>query len=420
MSRVQAAVPFIFFTVTLLAGLAFTVFNDPYIRRGHRRVMLTVIALCLALIAQNYGENLLSAGEPRIPARTAVATLGYVIRPVIIALFFHLLGSGKRYLPVWGLVGANTLVHLTALFSPLVFWIDGENHYRRGPLSYFCLAVSLILLAYLLRVTLRESRRPPRQDAVIPVFAMLAVLCGTWLDGQVGSRPQPVTFLTVAVVVSCVLYYIWLHMQFVREHEEDLKARQRIHIMMSQIRPHFLYNTLSTIQALCSTDPEKAAGVTERFSQYLRQNLDSLGEPGLIPFWKELEHTRTYAAIEETRFRGVRVEYDIGDSDFSLPPLTLQPLVENAIRHGVRGREEGIVTVRTRREGRWHELTIRDNGTGFDVGQLAVRDSGRIGIRNVRERLESMCGGTLDIASRIGEGTEVTIRIPAGGEEARP
>ena len=180
-------------------------------------------------------------------------------------------------------------------------------------------------------------------------------------------------------------------------HEEDLKAQQRIKIMMSQIRPHFLYNTLSSIQALCLADPEKAFEVTERFGTYLRQNIDSLDQPKLIPFPKELEHTRVYSEIEMIRFPSIRIEYDTEDVDFRLPALTVQPIVENAIRHGVRGKAEGVVRISTRKINGFHEIGITD-------------------IRSVRERLAGMCSGTMTVESRIGAGTRVTIRIPA--EEA--
>ena len=114
-----------------------------------------------------------------------------------------------------------------------------------------------------------------------------------------------------------------------------------------------------------------------------------------------------------TRFPNIRMEYAIEDRDFSVPPLSVQPLVENAIRHGVRIRREGLVQVSTRREARAHVITVRDNGRGFVPAKLENLDSSHLGIRNVRERVESMCGGTLQIDSAEGEGTVVTIRLPA-------
>ena len=135
---------------------------------------------------------------------------------------------------------------------------------------------------------------------------------------------------------------------------------------------------------------------------------------GLIPFEKELEHTRIYADIEMTRFENVCVEYNIQDHDFLLPPLTVQPIVENAIRHGVRIRKEGRVLITSRLTGIAHEIVIQDNGPGFDVKQVEIANGSHIGIRNVRERLEKMCGGSLTLESKIGEGTVAIIRVPRG------
>lgn len=111
--------------------------------------------------------------------------------------------------------------------------------------------------------------------------------------------------------------------------------------MMSQIQPHFLFNTLSTIQALAETDAEKASKVIEEFAMYLRQNIDSLNQESLISVKKEIEHTRIYSDIERVRFPSLKIDYEIEDVDYLIPPLTIQPLVENAIRHGVRGKKNG-------------------------------------------------------------------------------
>ena len=132
----------------------------------------------------------------------------------------------------------------------------------------------------------------------------------------------------------------------------------------------------------------------------------------MIAFEKELEHTRTYADIERVRFPNIRVEYRIEDSGFSVPPLSLQPIVENAIRHGVRIREEGLVRVEVRKIGGGHEIVVSDNGVGFDVQTLGQNEGTHIGLKNVQERIMTMCGGSVEVESRLDEGTRVTIRIP--------
>ena len=155
-----------------------------------------------------------------------------------------------------------------------------------------------------------------------------------------------------------------------------------------------------------------AAEITEKFGSYLRQNLDSLSLTGLIPFQKELEHTMTYTDIEMVRFENIDVEYDIRETEFSVPPLCLQPIVENSIRHGVRIREQGRIRVSTDRKEGYYEIRVEDNGVGFDVSHMKEADESHIGIRNVRERIESMCKGQLIIESRKDEGTTVRILIP--------
>lgn len=411
---------FISFILFLLIGVAVSILNDPYIRNRHKKSLLVIIVLCISLIIQNYIEDMLAAGPPRQLERTISSIYGYAVRPAIIVLVYPILAPKKRFLAAWILVGVNALVHLTSLFSHLCFWIDESNHWQPGPLRYCCLAVSIALLVYMLYLSVHGHRHTPFLEPVLPILTVVMILVSIWMDGQASGR-QPIAYLTIAMSFSCVFYYIWLHLKFVQDHEEDLKAQQRIKIMMSQIQPHFLYNTLSTIQVLCHTNPEKAAGITGSFSSYLRRNLSSLDEPGLIPFEKELEHTKAYVQIEETRFPNIHVKYDIQDSDFSLPPLTLQPLVENAIRHGVRIREEGIIEVITLRIGNCHELLIRDNGVGFDAEAVKTADRSHVGLRNVQKRIESMCGGTVTIDSRIGEGTVIIIRLPAGaaGQEEK-
>ena len=403
----------------LLIGLTVTVVLDPYISKKHRVIMFIIIALSLTLVAQNIVENALAAGPLRWFWRTTASVYGYTVRPVILILFLYIICPDEKHLGCWALALANFLIHITAYFSHICFWISSQNHYHGGLLSKTCLYISLLLLAYLLYRSVRNyffSAKSEKRGILIHVFVVLMILAAVFMDGKVGGEDQPVTFLTCAIVICSVFYYIWLHLRFVQMHEEDLKARQRIKIMMSQIRPHFLYNTLSSIQALCLADPEKAFEVTERFGTYLRQNIDSLDQPELIPFPKELEHTRVYSEIEMIRFPSIRIEYDTEDVDFLLPALTVQPIVENAIRHGVRGKAEGVVRISTRRINGFHEIRITDNGCGFDTEAAEKAEGSHIGIRSVRERLAGMCGGTMTVESRIGAGTRVTIRIPA--EEA--
>ena len=397
-----------------LVGLLIVVCIDPYFSRTQRMVMLLFILLTASLVAQNYAEHLLVNRTPSLPfIRRIIAIYGYSVRPAILVLFLYIIKPSRKIQLCWILVGINMLVYLTALFDKVAFWISSTNHYVSGPLWFVCLLVSIILIALLLYYTIREFHSAGLRRMLIPMIVVLAIIGAAVVDNViVKDEDQTVSFLTIVIVSSSLLYYIWLHLEFVYKHEKDLKAQQRIKIMISQIQPHFLYNTLSTIQVMCKTEPELAAETICKFSIYLRQNLESLEQPDLIPFEKELEHTKVYSDIEEIRFENIRVEYDISDTGFRVPALSVQPLVENAIRHGVRIRKDGLVTVTSRRDGLFHEIIIQDNGKGFDPEKQETADTSHIGLKNVRERLKQMCDADMTVESRLGEGTRITIRIP--------
>lgn len=405
----------------LLIGLTITVAIDPYISREHRRVMGIIIALSVTLIVQNIWEDYIAAGHPRWFLRTTLAVYGYTIRPVFLILFLYIVRPGKRYLPCWALAILNWAVNMTAFFSHLGFYIDKNNHYQSGPLHTVTYVVSAILLGVWLFQSVRNYRTSRKRDLIIPLMVVLTILVSVFLDGNMGYLEQPITFLTFAIVICSVFYYIWLHLRFVREHEDDLKAQQRIQIMLSQIQPHFLYNTLSAIQYLCNHNPEAAGAMTEKFSRYLLGNMSALRDDGEIPFARELEHTQIYLAIEQSRYEDLlRIEYDITCTDFELPTLTLQPIVENAVRHGARGKKgTGTVIIATREHPDRYEITVSDDGPGFDPEAPALADDGRehIGIANVRDRLKQI-GGDLHIRSERGKGTLVTIEIPKKQENA--
>lgn len=196
-------------------------------------------------------------------------------------------------------------------------------------------------------------------------------------------------------------------------YEAELKTQ----IMLSQIQPHFLYNTLGVIYHLCDKDPQTAKTATSDFSKYLRMNLDSLKLTAPVPFESELDHVRIYLSFEKMRFEEqLNIVYNIGVTGFLIPALSVQPLVENAVKYGVGKAEDGgTVTITTEETDDSIKIIVSDDGVGFDVDE--PKDDGRshTGIENVRNHLWSMIKGTLDIESVKGVGTKATITIPKGG-----
>jgi len=414
-SLFQSTFPYALLTVLILIGLAVTVVNDPFITGLHRRIMLIIVSLCACLIVQNYYETILCTGPPHILMRTFVSVLGYSLRPVVIVLFLYVVRPDRRYPFAWMLVAANAALHATAFTSHICFWIDEQNRYQGGPLNRLSLLVSLVLMVYYLYLTFQTFGHVRKKESIVPFFNFLLIILATFLDYQ-QVVDWPIACITIAMAVSSLFSYIWLHLRFAEEHMANLEAEQRLKIMMSQMQPHFLFNTISTIQVLCNTDPQQASMITGKFGKYLRQNLESLENNSLIAFDQELSHALNYAEIEMVRFPNIRIETDIQDSDFTLPSLTVQPMVENAIRHGVRIRENGLIRISTEKADGYHKIIIWDNGKGFDTASIEQKDGLHIGIRNVRERLQRMCGGTMEITSTPGEGTTVLICIP---EEAK-
>ena len=189
-------------------------------------------------------------------------------------------------------------------------------------------------------------------------------------------------------------------------------TEQRIATMISQIQPHFIYNTLGSIYQLCLEQPQKAAELTRDFSQYLRGNFGELDNNSPILLSKELRHVKHYVSIEQVRFPDITVNFDVSSDDFFLPALSVQPLVENAIKHGLMGIESGgCVTVCVYETDTDYCVKVSDNGVGFDPA-LQTDSKQHIGIKNIRERVSAMCGGRLTIDSAPGKGTTAVIYIP--------
>jgi len=397
-----------------LIGLAFVVLADSFLDREHKTLLLIITAVLALLLFQNYWEyelSLKAASPDVISWRTLFSYFGYSLRPVVLVLFIRLVDRGKKDWPLWTVVVVNAVIYLSAFFTRYSFWIDEQNHFQSGPLRFTCHLFSLLLLFWLVVVSADKFEKQSGMESLIPVFIALMIVTSVALDSFLFDSYY-VTALTIAMITGSVFYYLWLHLQFVRAHEAALRAEQRIKIMISQIQPHFMFNTLSTIQALCLTDPPAAFETVEKFGTYLRQNIDSLNQEELIPFEKEIEHTRVYSDIEQIRFPSIRVEYVIRDDAFLVPALTIQPLVENAIRHGVRIREDGYVRVASILDGDYHLITISDNGVGFDPEDVMKSDSSHIGLRNAKERIETLCGGEFNIMSELDEGSVITIKIP--------
>ena len=257
---------------------------------------------------------------------------------------------------------------------------------------------------------------------VLPLmsFALDVVMTGLgiWKGGVASTYVFVVFFVVAMVAVLKIIPQSINTLAKAKELETErivLNAQlteSRISTMMSQIRPHFIYNTLGSIEQLCNFDPPKAGELVHNFAKYLRGNFGELDNPKPILMSQEMEHVHYYVSIENVRFPDMTFSFEMESDNFLIPALTIQPIVENAIKHGLMKLPKGgTIRVVSYETDTHYCVSVEDDGAGFDTG-LLLDDRKHVGIRNIRERLKAMVNGELTIESTIGVGTKVLITIP--------
>ncbi|MBR5903635.1 MAG: histidine kinase [Clostridia bacterium] len=253
--------------------------------------------------------------------------------------------------------------------------------------------------------------------AAFGIDAVMTAL-GTWQGGVISKPVFIIMFIAALIVVLRIIPRSINTAAKAKELETERNAlnaqlaQSRISTMMSQIRPHFIYNTLGSIEYLCEEDPQKARKLVHSFAKYLRGNFGELDNPRPIPMSQEMEHVRHYVSIENVRFPDMTFTFETESDNFMLPALTVQPIVENAIKHGLMPLDHGgSIRVCSWETPSHYRVSIEDDGVGFDTAILDT-DRKHIGLRNIRGRLETMVDGTLHIESTPGKGTKVLISIP--------
>lgn len=274
----------------------------------------------------------------------------------------------------------------------------------------------------LFAVVICEWKSETREVKKLPLELKLGLVCvaGVVLDVitfYIKGNSSGLLFTLLAFLVYIIWIGIFTMQKYTKQQMELARLdRQltdsRIKAMMSQIRSHFIFNVLATISSYCKIDPQEADKALICFSRYLRRNIQNIEEDGLIDFSAELDQVEDYVKLEQLRFAD-RLTFitDMETTSFQIPPLTIQPIVENAIKHGIIEQgKKGMVTLQTRRRKSTIEIRVVDDGVGFEPQKL--EDAKSVGIRNVRYRIENMMKGTINFESTPGKGTAVSIVIP--------
>lgn len=332
---------------------------------------------------------------------------------VLATLFFSLLQRKRQSMRNSALLCATVLLLIAVILRIMIASYEGTGSAVQIPaLSAIRLAAAGLSAAVLLASFMLDIRN----GGIFDWKELLIVCVPPWLYGLFSMITKTSFQLTESLTLSLLLGYFLYQRDTEKEmnkREEEME-RVQMTLLQEQVRPHFIFNSLSSIRRLCMSDPPLAVHALDDFAGYLRNNLNALAASHMIPFEKELEFIEQYAALEKLNpARQFEMVYDLATVDFCIPALSIQPLVENAILHGIRpGSSDAMVILSTQRRGEAIQVIVEDNGVGFPKGATAEqKEHANHGLDNVRQRLESQCGGSLHISSDE-NGTRVVALIP--------
>ena len=409
-----------FMTFLLLFALAVIMAVNRKNQVPAARIFRVGIVLMLILIGGDYIERhgfWMVANQIDIPAAVRWRTVGtvicYILRPVIIMLEVLMISPSKRisvFCTAPAIVNAALIV--PALFgSSPVFYISEAGQWCEGPLYVAVYAVIFIYLALLFLFSLSYFTKKNIKRGII----ILAIIAES-VTVSVCEYYNLVSGYTSAVTALCMLeYYVYLSLVYQQQMQEAIVQKERdinrsnLLLLRNQIQPHFIYNSLSIIRSLAKRDSAGAVRCIDSFSEYLKAHIGAIQTDDLISFEQELQNVKTYLSLVQADYtRKVSVIYELNETDFKIPPLSLEPIIENAVSHGI-SKETGIISIRTERLDDNVQIIVADNGTAEKDPEPIMHNG--IGLENTRKRLELHCGGTLEMENSQ-NGMTVTITVP--------
>ena len=373
---------------------------------------LLILCVCVCLLDTIFYQNPDFAAEEKAIAYFEVLLLSVLV-PMPTILLLHYCGETYRDSRLFRSVTALWLVYFILQnitnFTDWFYVVTPENDFVRTPffpLLMLPLAIGMFLnTAGLIR---RRKKLAMRHFVAFLIYSLpLTVFLGIHMFFDITL----ILFLGVGICALSMCSII-ISNQIIHNYLQQREiAHQRASVMMLQMRPHFIYNTMMSIYYLCKQDADKAQQVTLDFTTYLRKNFTAIASEKTVPFKDELEHTRAYLAVEQAQHEDMLyVDYDTQHVGFSVPPLTLQPLVENAVKHSLDPNGDPLhIYVKTRLTEAGSEIIVENNGLDYQPANDSLPHTA---LSNIEQRLSMMCRGTLTIAPREGGGTIVRVTIP--------
>ncbi|MBR5947642.1 MAG: histidine kinase [Clostridia bacterium] len=418
--------------------LYFLCVPDRYLRYAKKKVVLVFVSvLAVSCIGLGFGADYLVSifGEEQVTRILSMLLIVAIICLIVGAVCVVRMSALSHLIVLFVVVFYSSMQFLLTNIFAAAFTDIHTYAYNIYDILFSLLTVLLLLpivirmyavytQEYLLLTKTRMKRLVFAAITVLSSTSIVHVFIETWYGEW--NTVITIVWLLLPSVSMMVIHYLFLHLVVTSEQHAELERsllqsqvelmESRMHLLTAQIQPHFIHNTLNTIYSLCDEDIEDTKQAICDFSDYLRTSFEAMDVTEPVPFQKELDHIMFYLSIEKRRFLDkLNVDYDIQTVYFTLPVLTIQPLVENAVRHGIRQKNTpGKLFLQTRETDTAYEIMVRDDGAGFDPSSAANEADGRkhLGISNSRTRLQKLCGGTLDIVSEPGAGTTVTVRIP--------
>lgn len=406
----------------LLAILGFFInLITPYAERWNRNFYKIFFSILMAYIASDIVEQIsfyFLDKDLWILTKTGIfleSAFSSMLVPLLTVQILHYAGVTVKKSPVFRIESALLAIYFILLivtqFTDHIYTVSEKNEYSRGPL-YFLLLIppALMTIINIGYVIYQRDLFSRTQIKAFQVFLLIPFGC---ILIQMFSYGLMMIIIGTAVASLFMFGYLMTDIAAEQIRQKDENAKLKTETAVLQMRPHFIYNTMTSIYYLCEQDPQKAQKVTLDFTTYLRKNFNAIAKQDIIPFDEELIHTKAYLAVEQVRFEDILiVEFNTPHTEFCLPPLTLQPIVENAVKYGV-DPEVSVplnITITTCKTDDGNIITIEDTGPG--IGNTENNDQPHTAILNIRKRLELMCHGTLTLENRPGGGTIATIFIP--------
>ena len=387
-------------------------------RRKDENALLVFVAFTVVHFATYLTFTLLKASNTSNEFIMAFYTTFYVMNNIeAFLLFIYTIIYLKQKENVANIAGIINLVIFCAfivldiinIFTHMFFRAEGGVYVRSDFLVISQGYQFVALLTVFILTVLNKKLHFIEKIA----FALYCVLPLVAIVLQIVFPGYAIAYLSIIIAIEILFLFVNVRKNMLLEVEAKRNKEAEIKIMMSQIQPHFIYNTLASISTLIKIDPNKAQKALDEFTEYLRANLSSLTETHLILFSDELKHIQTYVSLEKMRFNDrLNVVYELNAHDFFVPPLSIQPIVENAIKHGIlKNIKGGTVTLKTYEKDDAYFVEVIDNGVGFDINKLDASDNKHVGLSNVKSRIASMSDGEMSVESEINKGTRVVVKF---------